>query len=753
MEEILLEYFGFQSPIVKKLNGYINANYLVEHDGFKYIFKTYAYDKDQLAIAEAETEALIHLQEPVNSAYPKPVAFKDAQYVKVLTINAEPIICRMLTYLEGDFMGDAQATMELAQSLGAFLARLDLRLQNFDSYVLRARQWEWDIQYLHFNKKYLEDITNTHNRNIVKHFMLQFEEHVVPKLLELRKQIIHNDPNEWNILVNDGQVNGIIDFGDVAYTYLINELAVAIVYLCYDKADPLPWATAILKAYHSVLPLKENELEVLYYLIAARLCISVCNSAHARKSDPDNNYTTVSEDAAWSMLHKWLAISPLGAEMTFKEALGMPKPSIQPVDEQLERRYQSLSPILSTSYKRPISMTHAAFQYMYDNEGNAILDAYNNIPHVGHTHPKVVAAGQRQMALLNTNTRYLYDLLPTYAERLLSKFPASLSKVFFVNSGSAATDLAIRLASAHTNRKNIMVMEHGYHGNTQIGIDVSDYKFNNKKGQGQKDYILKVPLPDTYRGNYTKDDGSAGQAYAKEAVDIMNKSGLPIAAFVTEPIVGCGGQVPLAKGYLQQLYPAIRSQGGICISDEVQTGFGRIGHHFWGYEAQEVIPDIVILGKPMGNGHPMGAVVCTDEIAESFGKGVEFFSSFGGNPVSCAIGLSVLDVIEEEQLQQNAQQVGDHYLSLLKGLQKNYPSIGDVRGSGLFLGVEIVKAGGLSPDTELAHLIKNELRNNNILISTDGPYDSVLKTKPPLCFTKQNAELVVENIEKVLKSK
>jgi ethanolamine-phosphate phospho-lyase len=753
MKEILLEHFGFQSPIVKKLNGYINANYLVENDSLKYIFKTYEYDKEQLAIAEAESEALIHLQEPATSGYPKPIAFKDGQFVKAITLNGQPTICRMLSFLAGDFMGDVPATEELAQSLGIFLARLDLKLQNFDSYVFRARQWEWDIQFLYFNKKYLNDIPNAHNRNIVNHFMLQFEEHVVPKSLELRKQIIHNDPNEWNILVNEGQVNGIIDFGDLAHTYLINELAVAIVYLCYDKTDPLPWATTMLKAYHSVLPLKENEVEVLYYLIAARLCISVCNSAHARKIDPDNNYATVSEDAAWAMLHKWLKTSPLGAEMTFKEALGMSLRPISTTEDQLARRYQSLSPILSTSYKRPISMTHAAFQYMYDNEGHAILDAYNNIPHVGHSHPKVVAAGQRQMALLNTNTRYLYDLLPAYAERLLSKFPASLSKVFFVNSGSAATDLAMRLVYAHTGHKNIMVMEHGYHGNTQIGIDVSDYKFNNPKGQGQKSYILKAPIPDTYRGKFTNNDGSAGRSYAQEAIEIMERADQPIAAFITEPIVGCGGQVPLASGYLKEIYPAIRKQGGVCISDEVQTGFGRMGDHFWGYEAQEVVPDIVILGKPMANGHPMGAVVCTDEIAESFGKGVEFFSSFGGNPVSCAIGLSVLDVIEEEQLQQNAKDVGDYYKSLLKGLQKNYPCIGDVRGSGLFLGVEMVEAGTLNPDTALAHLIKNELRNNNILISTDGPYDSVLKTKPPLCFTRENAELVVESIEKVLKSR
>jgi 4-aminobutyrate aminotransferase-like enzyme len=397
-------------------------------------------------------------------------------------------------------------------------------------------------------------------------------------------------------------------------------------------------------------------------------------------------------------------------------------------------------------------MKKAAFQYMYDAYGNSYLDAYNNIPHVGHAHPKVVEAGQKQMAKLNTNTRYLYDELASYAEQLLDHFPDSLNKVYFVNSGSAATDLAIRLAQSHTNKKNIMVMEHGYHGNTQNGIDISDYKFSNKAGQGKKDFILKTAIPDTYRGKYTLDDGTAGIQYADDAINHLKATNMPIAAFISEPIVGCGGQVPLAKGYLEALYPEIRKQGGVCISDEVQTGFGRIGDYFWGFEAQDVVPDMVILGKPMANGHPMGAVITTSEIAKSFEKGVEFFSSFGGNPVSCAIGQSVLEVIEEEALQQKAKEVGQYFKSLFNQLKNEFDCIGDVRGSGLFIGVEIVKnLETMEPNQKLAHAIKNELRDKNILISTDGPFDSVIKTKPPMCFSKANAEQVTQQIHEILK--
>jgi 4-aminobutyrate aminotransferase-like enzyme len=370
---------------------------------------------------------------------------------------------------------------------------------------------------------------------------------------------------------------------------------------------------------------------------------------------------------------------------------------------------------------------------------------------VGHSHPKVVSAGQQQMAKLNTNTRYLYDQLAEYAEKILSKFPSSLNKVYFVNSGSAASDLAIRIAKVHTGFEKLMVMQHGYHGNTQTAIDISDYKFSNPKGQGQKNYILKTQIPDTYRGKYTNNK-SAGKMYAQEAIQQINNSDKSIAAFISEPIVGCGGQVPLADGYLEEIYPAIRKQGGVCISDEVQTGFGRLGDYFWGFEAYNVVPDMVIIGKPMANGHPMGAVICTTKIAESFSKGVEFFSSFGGNPVSCAIASSVLEVIEEEKLQENAKIVGDYYKSLFVELQKKYICIGDVRGSGLFIGVEIIKENSMEVDTKLASIIKNELRNRNILISTDGPFNNVIKLKPPLCFTKENAKKVVDNIDEVLKT-
>ena len=751
MDNLLQKEFGFNKIEIKKLNGYDNTNYLIKTGDNRYIFKTYKYNIELLSLVKAENEILLFLKKLDTTKYPKPIKFTDGSHIKIQNINGEKLICRMLTFLDGEFLGDAKSTKGLFKSFGVFLAEIDLNLQKIKNPTIMARQWEWDIQYLDLNKKYIDDITNAKDRNTVNYFFQQFEENVRPILYKLRKQIIHNDANEWNVLSKNGKLSGLIDFGDLAYSPLINELAVAITYACFNKKKPLKWASIILKSYSSKLPIKEEEIKILYYLIAARLVISVCNSAHSKKISPDNEYASVSEKSAWKMLYLWLSINPISAENKFRKAVNLPIEKPLSIEYSAEKRNKHISSILSLSYNKPIYMVRSAFQYMYDAYGNTFLDAYNNIPHVGHSHPKVVAAGQQQMAKLNTNTRYLYDQLSEYAEKLLSKFPSTLNKVYFVNSGSAASDLAIRIAKIHTGHEKLIVMEHGYHGHTQTATDISDYKFNNPKGQGQKDYILKTQIPDTYRGKYTTNNPNAGKMYAQEAIEQIENSDLPIAAFISEPIVGCAGQVPLADGYLEEIYPAIRKQGGICISDEVQTGFGRLGDYFWGFEAHNIVPDIVIIGKPMANGHPMGAVICTNEIAESFSKGVEFFSSFGGNPVSCAIATSVLEVIEEEKLQENAKIVGNYYKSLFLELQKKYSCIGDVRGSGLFLGIEIIKNNSIDPNVELAHHIKNELRNKNILISTDGPFDSVIKTKPPLCFTKENAKKVVDNIDEVLK--
>ena len=747
MEKLLIEEFGINPIEIIKINGYDNLNYLIKTNSKNYILKTYE-DLTLINLIQSETKALLFLND---NLYPKPIPFLNGENVRIIQINGTSKIYRLLSYLKGKFLGEINQTKEIIASFGKSLAKLNKRLLDWNDIHIKSRQLEWDMQHYVISKNYLNEISSTKVRKIIHYFMNQYEENVVPFFLDLRKSTIHNDANNWNILFIGNDVSGVIDFGDISYSHLINELAISISYTCFNKENPLEWAIAFLESYNHIFPLEKKEIEVLYYSIAMRLCISISNSNHYQKLNPDNKYISISQKPAIELLWKWIEINPVEAENKFKEAVGMKVEKIKSLKEMVKGRKTYVGSNLTLSYDKPIFMKKAAFQYMYDSFGKTYLDAYNNIPHVGHSHPLVIEASLKQSSVLNTNTRYLYESLEEYSEKLTSLFPKKLCKVFFVNSGSEASDLAIRMARYHSKNEAVVVIENGYHGHTQTGINISDYKFNSKKGTGQKDYILKLKIPDTFKGKYKVDDEDPGLKYANDAIKQLNNYKGSVAAFISEPILSCAGQVPLANNYLKNLYPKIKEKGGVCISDEVQTGFGRLGKNFWGYESQEIVPDIVVLGKPMGNGHPIGAVITTSEIAKSFSKGVEFFSSFGGNPVSCKIGLSVLNVIKMENLQKNSEEVGKYYMSLLLDLKEKYSFISDVRGSGLFLGIEFSNPDNLDPDSYKAQLLKNELKNNGILVGTDGPYNNIIKSKPPLCFSKDNAKEVVEKMDLILK--
>ncbi|HEX6818613.1 MAG TPA: aminotransferase class III-fold pyridoxal phosphate-dependent enzyme [Ktedonobacterales bacterium] len=420
----------------------------------------------------------------------------------------------------------------------------------------------------------------------------------------------------------------------------------------------------------------------------------------------------------------------------------------------LADRQQRLGSNLSVSYRQPLQIVRGFMQYLYDEDGRAYLDAVNNVPHVGHSHPRVVRAGQRQMAVLNTNTRYLHEDLARYAERLCATLPEPLRVCYFVNSGSEANELALRLARAHSRRHGVVVVDVAYHGNTTTLIDISPYKFNGPGGEGKPPHVQVATMPDLYRGPYREDDPAGGEKYAAHVAGALSRAereGYPAGAFICESILGCGGQIVLPKGYLRAAYQHVRDTGAVCIADEVQVGFGRAGTHFWAFETQGVVPDIVTMGKPIGNGHPLGAVVTTSEIAASFDNGMEYFNTFGGNPVSCAIGLAVLDVIADEGLQANALATGMRLQDGLRGLMERHPQIGDVRGLGLFVGVELVRDRTTrQPAPQWALYAANRMRERGILISTDGPYHNVLKIKPPLVFDAANADFLVATLDDVL---
>jgi 4-aminobutyrate aminotransferase-like enzyme/Ser/Thr protein kinase RdoA (MazF antagonist) len=419
-------------------------------------------------------------------------------------------------------------------------------------------------------------------------------------------------------------------------------------------------------------------------------------------------------------------------------------------DELIAFRKKHLGKSLSLQYDVPIKMVRGNGPYLINQFGRCYLDTVNNVAHVGHEHPRVVKAGQQQMALLNTNSRYLHENINTLALELLETLPKEISVLHFVNSGSEANELAIRMVKAFTGERDIIASEVGYHGNTNMCIDISSYKFDGKGGQGAPEHTHIFPLPDAFRGKYRGEN--TGLLYAKEVqkqIEVVHKKGRGVGALIVEPIISCGGQIELPKGFLKQAYQNIRKAGGLCISDEVQVGCGRMGKTFWGFQLHDVLPDIVTIGKPLGNGHPLAAVACTPEVAEKFANGMEYFNTFGGNPVSCSIGTEVLRVVKEEGLQRNALQVGNYLKSELKRLATKFPILGDIRGQGLFLGIELVDST-LKPLAAQTDYLVNRMKDHGILMSTDGPDHNVLKIKPPMVFTKENAEEVLYYLERIL---
>ncbi len=671
---------------------------------------------------------------------------------ELITHYADGSFSRLLNFVEGNFLAETVQTPKLISDFGKNTALMDLALSDFKSDIIAVRKLHWDLQHCLLNWPKAKFIKHPEYKKWVDYYFQQFRDEILPLLPNLRTQIVHNDLNDWNVLTKKEKISGFIDLGDVAHTQLINEVAIALTYIMFDEASPLEAARIFLKSYHKIFPLKKEELEILPYLIPARLATSICHSAEARSKSKDTDYVLISEKQVVKLLKKWVAYNPKMLQDFFLRSCGFKTDNQKSHQKELlKKRHLYLGKSLSLSYEHPIYMRKAAFQYMYDAFGNTYLDAYNNIPLVGHSHPKVNDAIARQQRRLNTNTRYLYDPLIEYSEHLLSYFPSELNKVFFVNSGSAASDLAIRLAQTYTRQTHSLVLEHGYHGHTRSTIEHSSYKFDGPGGKGENPFVHKLPLPKIYNGLFGRAEKYVSDA--KKRIKQLIEEKKHAAFLIAEQISGCGGQVPLAPGYLKSVLPFLKKNKILFISDEVQTGFGRLGRHFWGFEFHGIVPDIVVLGKPMANGHPVGAVVTTTEIADAFANGMEFFSSFGGNPVSMKAAKAVLEVMKEEGLQKNALETGTYYKQKLNKLKQQFPVIGDVRGEGLFLGIEFVNPNDFSPNTGLAGHIREKLKENFILTSTDGPYDNVIKTKPPLCFNKENVDEVCGKMEKILSEK
>jgi 4-aminobutyrate aminotransferase-like enzyme/Ser/Thr protein kinase RdoA (MazF antagonist) len=996
---IARELYGIDGA-VRSLPGEYDDNFLVgSSDSQRFVLKVMHPARGDLFV-DMQCRALKHLAARApHLAFPRVISTREGQlYGHSRAEGGASRLVWLLSFLPGHTLATVKPhSLELLASLGEFLAEMDLALLDF-SHPATNREIKWDLSLTARAREHLSDISELHRRALAEKFLKLFETEAVSRFAHLRRSVIYGDANDHNVLVSSPwpqprRVVSIIDFGDMHAGFTVGEPAIAAAYAALGKQDPLLAASAIVAAYHRVLPLNEHEIAAFYPLMCARLAFSVVNSAHRKELVPDDPYVTVTETPAWEALERLDKISPRLAHYSLRAACGLPAvpgakkmhswvtensatgapvmpglregncialdfsvgstflgadpahadgavitPRIQaakraanvpiaigrynearsvyrsalfaggpkPTDERrtihlgidlfgdpeapvaapfdgtvyafadnrapldygpvvilrhetedgaefftlyghLSREslasvqvgdrvsrgrvfarigntvenggwsphlhfqiildlldlstdfpgvafasqrevFTSLSPDpnlilsipehclrapgptfettlsarkrllgqnLSVSYDRPLKIVRGWRQYLYDDTGRAFLDVYNNVPLIGHSHPRVTQAAGEQLSLLNTNTRYLHDNVLRYAERLIALLPASLKVCYFVNSGSEANELALRMARAHTRREGVIVLEHAYHGHTSTLIDISPYKFNGPGGAGRKPWVHVAPIADEYRGLYRRGERDLGRKYAAHVGQIVKDcegAGHPIGAFIAETLPSVAGQIVFPADYLADAYKHVRAGGGVCIADEVQAGFGRLGAHFWGFETQNVVPDIVVLGKPIGNGFPLAAVITTAEIASPFANGMEFFSTFGGNPVACAAGLAVLDVLRDEKLQQNARAIGNKWVDRLNALKAQHPIIGDVRGAGLFLGIDLVNDQTTrAPATKQASYIVNRLRDSGILAGADGSDHNVIKLRPPLIISDSDTELFTSALEEILR--
>lgn len=753
------DLFAIDPLTVKSLGSFIDQNFLlVDTNGHQYTLKIHDGEEQQ-AVLDLQNQAINHLSTGIEDIYfPQP--FRSVEGKEIATVSdsdGTEHFVRLLHFIPGALLKDIPFFSDaLLTDIGRVLATMDKRLQGFSHPASKRLDLPWDLKNAAATKQLTGYIKDHHRRRIAEYFFLQFDNEVAPVLACLRKSVVHNDSHRYSLLVgaDEGCISGVIDFGDTIYTQTISNLAISLSDIMAQCKDPIDSAAKVVAGYHANFALSEDEVSILYYLICTRLSIYGCMSAYAAQVAPDNEHAQLKVEEVWQLLDQLLAVNPLFAEARFRAACGMS--SLQEdrqrqTEDNIEKRSRCFPKSLYTHYREPLSLSKGALQYLYDDQGNTYLDCVNNVCQWGHCHPRIVRAGQQQMANLNTNSRYLYRQMTDYAERLLATFPQQLEVCFFVNSGSEANDLAMRLARTYTGNNEMIVIDKAYHGNSSVCTEISPNRIDREGGPGLPEHVHSTLIPDTFRGAHRNGDPEACRKYTddiKVITDQLAAQGKGVAAFYAESLVGTGGQIVLPEGYLQQAYAHVRAAGGVCIADEVQVGFGRTGDHIWCFEAQQVVPDIVTMGKPIGNGHPMAAVVTTRAIAEAFDNGITYFNTFGGNPVSCAIGLAVLDVMQDEELEENVRRMSDLMITGLQKLQNRYPLIADIRGQGLYIGVELMRdVTHGEPATREAKAVVEKAKERGILLNTNGYDNNIIKIKPPLIINDADVAHIISTLD------
>jgi len=665
---------------------------------------------------------------------------------------------RLLTFLPGRPFSEVGRDDALHRDLGASLARLGRALRGF-FHPAAGRVLLWDLRHATRLRSRTEAIREPALRALVAERLERFESSVLPSLQDLRAQVIHNDVSRHNTLVDEGgRVAGILDFGDAIHAPLVLDLAVTAAEVLLGAPEPVDAVRELVAAYHECEPLRAEELRVLPDLVATRLAVGLAISAWRVREHPGNAAYIAGDDAQLGETLSGFASFEGDLRSALPRVAGAPRASgvggsaKDVATSLLARRARHLGAALELFYAQPLHLVRGRGVWLHDADGRAYLDAYNNVPHVGHGHPAVVEAIARQAATLNTNTRYLTDTVVEYAERLAAILPGRLEVCLFVCSGSEANDLAWRIARLHGGGRGAVVVEGAYHGTTEATHALSPWE---REGD-IADHVRALPTPDVYRGAFRRDEPRLGArlaAAADEAVASLAEAGLAPAAFFVDPTLSSSGIHVAPEGWLAGVFERIRAAGGLCVADEVQSGFGRMGGPFWGFEMHGVVPDIVTLGKPIGNGYPLAAVVTTPEIAASLAEEGEFFSTFGGNPVACAAGLAVLEVIEREGLVEQARRVGTLLREGLESLAGDHAWIGDVRGAGLFLGVELVRDRvSQQPATHETRRVLEGMRERGVLVGSEGPHRNVVKIRPPLVFEASHAARLLEALDGTLRS-
>jgi 4-aminobutyrate aminotransferase-like enzyme/Ser/Thr protein kinase RdoA (MazF antagonist) len=727
--------------------------------GAGYVLKLSNVAEDP-GVIDFQTQALWHIeQQDPGLPVPRVVRARDGAASAIVGDGrGNQHIVRVLTYLPGVILDNVTLTAALWRDVGQIAGRMDLALRGFFHPYAR-QEHPWDITRCPELRPHTVHIADATARQNIEDVLDHMATNILPRLKKLRHQVVHADIDSNNTLTDPDRpdnITGIIDFGDMVYAPTVVEVAIA-AHDSVSSDDLTESLCAVVAGFDSVLPLEEEEIDLVYDLILARLAATATIIAWRKVMRPDQlDYIHESEVPCWETIEALLTRGRAQVRASLRRACLFPP--YCPIDNAddgpddaeklLARRRQVLGARLSHFYSRPLHVERGRGPWLYNTRGKPFLDAYNNVPVAGHCHPHVVKAIARQTAALSTNTRYLYGSILNYAERLVSLLPRDLSVCVFVNSGSEANDIAWRMAQFITGQRGALVVEDAYHGITEAIADLTPSTLRRDLAP----HVQTLMSPDPYRGRYRYGEPDLAERYAQDAdraIADLARTGLQPAAFMIDTAFVSNGIPDAPDGYLAAVTTKVRHAGGLLIADEVQAGFGRLGTHMWGHMAHDLIPDIVTMGKPVGNGYPLGVIVTRPEILDAFAEETGLFSTFGGNPVACAAGMAVLDVIEDEGLLGNAKQTGDYLRDGIRELMPRQAWIGDVRGRGLLAGVELVRdrATREPADVETKRVL-DLMRQNGVLIGSEGKHGNVLKIRPPLVFGRERADILIEALNR-----